>query len=212
VCNGGRDGPTKPVSAEQGPAQHSERTEVSRNGPGEEVVTEIQVHETREVRERRRERAGDAVVGEVEHREAVEPADVRRDAAGDAVSDEVDDAEERQGCDAARDLAGDSLPVCDGDAGKSPEPADRRRDVAGHVAGPVSSLEDRLLGLAAEVDVGDAAGLLVAAHAVPVVAAVGTGPRVEDSEVGFVERRLECEQRGSVGRRTRPHAGDECHE
>lgn len=156
-----------------------------RNGPGEEVVTEIQVHETREVRERRRDRAGDAVVGDVQHREAVEPADVRGDAAGDAVSDEVDDAEERQGRDAARNLPGDSLPVRDGDAGEPRELADRRGDVAGHVASPVRPLEDRLLRLAAEADVRNAAGLLVAAHAVPVVAAVGAGPRVEDSEVGF---------------------------
>lgn len=65
--------------------------------------------------------------------------------------------------------------------------------------------------LAAEVDVGDAAGLLVAAHAVPLVAAVGAGPRVEDSQVGFVERRLECQQRRPVRRRTRAHAGAHGH-
>ncbi|WVZ00855.1 hypothetical protein V8G54_026924 [Vigna mungo] len=162
------------VSTQQGPAQHSKRTEVPGNGPGEEVVTEIQVHETREVRERRGDRAGDLVVGEVKHREALEPADVCGDAAGDSVSDE--------GCDAAGDLAGDSLPVCDDDAGETRELADRRRDVAGHVASPVSSLEDRLLRLAAEGDVGDAVGFLVTAHTVPVVAAVGASPRVEDSE------------------------------
>lgn len=117
------------------------------------------------------------------------------------------DAEEGEGCDAARDLAGYSPPVGDCDAGETRQLADRRRDVAGHVAGAVGALEDRLLRLAAEVDVGDTAGLLVAAHAVPLVAAVGAGPRVKDSQVGFVERRLECQQRRPVRRRTRAHAG-----
>ncbi|KAF1859672.1 hypothetical protein Lal_00010256 [Lupinus albus] len=36
--------------------------------------------------------------------------------------------------------------------------------------------KDRLFRLASEVDIGDAAGLLVAADAVPFVAAIGAGP------------------------------------
>lgn len=149
------------------------------------------MHEAREVRKRRRDSPGDCVVGDVEDGEAVEPPDVGGDGAGDAVSDEVDDSEERKGGDAAGDLSGDSLPVGDGEAGETCEPADRRRDVSGHVAGAVGPLEDWVLRLAAEVDVGDAPGLPVAADAVPFVAAVGAGPRVEDAEVRVVERRLE---------------------
>ena len=171
-----RNGPADLVSTQQGPAQHLEPAEGPRDGPGDPVIPQVQVHEAREVRHRRRDPAGDRVVGYVQHREAVEPADVGGDGAGDAVSDELDDSEERQGGDAAGDLAGDSLPVGDGDAGEARELADRRRDVSGHVASAVGALEDRLLRLAAEVDVGDAAALLVAADAVPLVAAVGAGP------------------------------------
>lgn len=66
------------------------------------------------------------------------------------------------------------------------------------MTGAVGPLEYRVLGLSAEGDVCDAAGLRVAANAVPVVATVGASPRVEDAQVGLVEGRLDGQQRCPV--------------
>lgn len=82
------------------------------------------------------------------------------------------------------------------------ELADCRGDPASHVAGLVCLLEHLLLRLAAEVDVGDAVGPSVAADAVPLVAAVGAGPCLEDIKLSFVEGCLELQQRRPLRRRT----------
>lgn len=136
---------------------------------------------------RGRDFPGEGVVGEVEDGEAGEFADVGGDLAGELVSNEVEDAEGGEGGEAGGDVAGDGLPVGDDEGGEGVDGADRRREFSGHVAGAAGFLEDGVLGLAAEVDVGDAAGGGVAADAVPVEAAVGAGPRVEEAEVGLVE-------------------------
>lgn len=135
----------------------------------------------------------------------MEPPDVGRDLAGDSVPDEIEDSEERQGGDALGDYAGDSFPVGDGDAGEEGKFTDGGGDVAGHVAGPVGFLENRVLGLAPEVDVGDAVEIPVAADAVPAATAVGAGPGVEDAQIGLVERRFEGQKCRPVRRMTGLH-------
>lgn len=137
-------------------------------------------------------------------------SDVGGESAGDAVSGEVDDAEEGEGGDAARDLAGDSLPVGDDDAGEVRELANLRRDGTGHVARTEGLLEGGVDGTGAEADLGDAVGVAVAGDAVPVVAAVGAGPRVEYAVVGLPESGFEGQQRRQVRLWTRTNRGGKC--
>jgi len=153
------------------------------------------VFERGELGDWRRNFSGEGVVREVEDGEAVESADIGGDLAGEFVSDEVENAEGGEGGDAGRDLAGDVLPVSDDEGGEGVDAAYCRRDFAGHVAGATGFLEDWVLRLAAEVDVGDAAGGGIAADAVPVDAAVGARPRVEQAEVGLVQRLAEAQKR-----------------
>ncbi|KAI4334591.1 hypothetical protein L6164_019263 [Bauhinia variegata] len=87
-----------------------------------------------------------------------------RNIAGDPVSNEINDSKERQGGDASRDFAGDSLPVGDGNAGESSELTYFRRYETGHITSTVGILEEGVFGLAAEADVSNASGLLVAAN------------------------------------------------
>lgn len=65
-------------------------------------------------------------------------------------------------------------------------------------------MENRLLGDAAEADVGDTAGGLVAGNAVPIVTAVGAGPGVEDSDVRFVESGFQSQESDPVRGRAGP--------
>lgn len=132
-------------------------------------------------------------------------ADIAGNIAGDPVSNEINDSKERQGGDTGRDFAGDSLPVGDGDAGELSEITDFRRYETRHIASTVGFFEDRIFGLATEADVSNATGLLVAANAVPVVAAVIARPRVEDSQVWLIKSRLEGQQRRPVRRRAAVH-------
>ncbi|KAH1237280.1 hypothetical protein GmHk_08G022274 [Glycine max] len=73
--------------------------------------------------------------------------------------------------------------------------------------GATGFLEDGVFGLPAEVDVGDAAGGGVAADAVPVEAAVGARPRVEEAKVGLAQRLPEGQQRRPIRWRATAHGG-----
>lgn len=149
------------------------------------------MHQRIEIGERARDGAGDLVIRDVQHGESTQAADVGGDRAGELVPDQVEDPEEGEGRDAGGNGAGDGLPVGDGEAGEAGEFADGRRDEAGHVAGAVGLLEDGILGLAAEIDVGDSVRLRVATDTVPAAAALVALPGVEDAEVGLVEGSLE---------------------
>lgn len=72
-------------------------------------------------------------------------------------------------------------------------------DPAGHEAGAAGAGEERVFGLAAEWEVGDAAGGGVAADAVPAIAAVVAGPGSEDAEIGLCERVSDRHQRRPIG-------------
>lgn len=145
------------------------------------------MHQPGEVNEARRKLAGDLVVGNVEDPEHFQIADIGRNSAGDLVADKVEDSEGREGGEALRDLAGDALPVGENEGGEAVEVANLGRDGAAHEPGLARFGEYRVLRLAAEVNVYDSASFRVAADAVPVDAAVGSGPCVEEAQVGFGE-------------------------
>lgn len=156
------------------------------------------MHESGETHERRRDLSGDEVIGEVEDGEVAEVPDIGGDRAGDPVTDEVEEAEGGEmGRDAGRDLAGDSFPIGEDEGGEGGKRADLRGDRTRHEGGGGGGgrSNGRIFGVEAEVD--DAAGGGVAADAEPVlVAAIATGPGIEDAEdtVGLeVEGGLEGE-------------------
>ena len=152
------------------------------------------MHESGEINYRRRNLAGDCIIGEAQHGESPELPDVGRNLPGDLVSGEVEDSERGEGSNAGGDLAGDGLPVGDDKGGESGDVANLRRDFSGHVASASKLLEDWVLGLTAEVYVGDVAGGWVAVNAVPALAAVGARPGVEDAKVRFGQGSLEGEK------------------
>lgn len=196
-----RDCPRELVPGQQRPAQHRELPDVGRDLARDPVVPEVEVHEARHLEDRRRDLAREVVVGKVEDRGLAEVPDSIRDTAGEPVADQVEDPEGGQGGDAVGDLAGDALPVGNDECGEVVELADGGADGASHAPGSAGLQEDGVLGLAAEVDVGDPLVGGVAADTVPVAAAVIAGPRVEDTKVGLVEGGLEAQQSHPVRRR-----------
>lgn len=152
------------------------------------------MHQAREVGDGGWDPPRNKIVGDVENGEPVQETDVCRNLSGNPVSDEIEDPEEGQSGNARRNRTGDSLPVGDGEAGEALELTNGRRNVAGHVAGATSLLENGVLGLAPEVDVGDPASLRVAADSVPAAAAVGAGPGVEDAQVRLLQTASESQQ------------------
>lgn len=175
------------VTAQQCPAQHPHIPEISGQRTGDFVVPEVYVHQIRKRRERRRNGTGNQIVRHVENRESAEPTKVRWKVARETVTDEVKDSKERQGGYTPRNLPGNALPVRYDYAGEASELADSRRDGTGHETGTVSPFENRILGFSPEVNIGDAMVHRVAANAVPAVAAVVSGPGVEDSQVGLLK-------------------------
>nr|DAD42286.1 TPA_asm: hypothetical protein HUJ06_000516 [Nelumbo nucifera] len=119
----------------------------------------------------------DLIIGDVQDGEVLELAYTRRNTARELVTNEIEDSEVWYRSDASRNRAGDSFPVGNNKVGESVELTDCRRDSSGHVTGPPCFLEDG-----------------VAVNAVPVVATVGSFPRVEDAQVRLVECSFEGEK------------------
>lgn len=110
------------------------------------------------------------------------------------ISGEIKNSDRGEGGDAGGYLACDGLPVSDNEGGEVTKVANLRRDFSGHVARATKLPEDRVLGLAAEVDVGDVAGGGVAGDAVPALATVGARPGVEDAQVGLGQGSFEGQE------------------
>ncbi|KAK3020454.1 hypothetical protein RJ639_047578 [Escallonia herrerae] len=159
------------------------------------------MHQGRQVGNGPRHPPGDLVVGDVQHREPTQLADIYRNLPGELVSDQVEDAEKRQRRNAGGYGASNALPVGNSDAGEPLQLAYRGRDRTGHEPGSVRFLEDRVLGLATQVDVRDPSGRRVAVHPVPFVATVVARPRLEYVEVGLVQGSFERKQSRPIRRR-----------
>ncbi|KAK2967343.1 hypothetical protein RJ640_029544 [Escallonia rubra] len=159
------------------------------------------MHQGRQVGHGPRHPPGDLVVGDVQHREPTQLADIYRNLAGELVSDQVEDAEKRQRRNAGGYGTGNALPVGNSDAGEPLQLAYSGRDRTGHEPGPVRFLEDRVLGLATQVDVRDLTGRRVTVHPVPSVATVVARPRLEYVKVRLVQGSFEREQSCPVRRR-----------
>lgn len=131
--------------------------------------------------------AGEIIIGEIQHGESTQSADIGRYLARYLIPNQIKNSKKRQLRNARRDISRNALPVGYSEAGEPVQAADGVRDRTGHEPCPVCLFEDRVFGLATEVDVGDPLGCRVATDTKPVVAAVGSSPGVEYAKVGFVE-------------------------
>ncbi|KAK6925669.1 hypothetical protein RJ641_007388 [Dillenia turbinata] len=165
------------------------------------------MHEAGNVDNRLRNPAGDEIVGDVEDGESTEFADIGGKFAGEFVTDKVENAEKGKSGYAGRYFAGDSFPVCYDDAGETLEFANGRRDRAGHEPGSTGLFENRVFGLAAEVDVSNLTSIGIATDSVPALAAIDTFPRVEDAQVWLNQICPKCQQCCPVRRWAALHNG-----